>query len=201
MRRVLVIAALAEILAACASPAPTREVIPTRASDFRPSQIRQPVVFAQLRLDGQYSDEERTSMAQEFEGVLLEELNARAVLAKEVRVAIGDARRDPGPALARARELGADHAILVDVRVSRGPQVFCQNTRRRFQATVTQWGQSAEVVRASDGTVRFRIVPDSMLPVLDLDADCDNPRDSRHLTTTEAFAEVVKRLVTRLLAA
>ena len=201
MRRVLAIAALVEVLAACALPAPTQEVIPTRASDFRPSQIRQPVVFAQLRFDAQYGEEERKAMSQEFEGVLLEELDARAVLAKEVRVVVGDSKRDPGPALARARELGADHAILVDVRVARGPLVFCQNTRRRFQATATQWGQSAEVIRASDGQVRYRIVPGSLPAVVDLDADCDSPRDSRRLTTTEAFAESVKRLLARLLAA
>src|SRR3989442_72746 len=101
MWRVLPIAALAAILAACAAPTPRREDIPTRASDFRPSQIRQPVVFARLQLDGQYSDEERKTMPQELEGVLLDELNAHAVLAKQVRVSVGDATRDPGPAIAR----------------------------------------------------------------------------------------------------
>ena len=200
MWRVPPIAALAAILAACAAPTPRREDIPTRASDFRPSQIRQPVVFARLQLDGQYSDEERKTMPQELEGVLLDELNAHAVLAKEVRVSVGDATRDPGPAIARARELRADHVILVDVRVARGLLLFCQGTRRRFQATATRCGQAAEVLRTSDGLVRLRIVPGSLPPVADLDPDCDNPRDSRRLTTTEAFAESVKQLMTRLLA-
>lgn len=201
MPKVLAITALAGLLAACAASAPSRDVIPARAADFTPGQIRQPVVFVQIRLDGQYSEEERKSMPQELEGVLLEELNARAVLAKEVRLSVGDATRDPGPALVRARELGADHAILADVRVTRGPHVFCRGTRRSFQATVTRWGQAAEVIRASDGAVRLRIVPDSMPPVLDLDADCEKPRDSRRLTTSEAFTELVKRLLTRLLTA
>src|SRR5467141_2686610 len=79
MRRIMAIATLAAILAACASIAPSRDAIPTRASDFRPSQIRQPVVFAQLRFEGRYSYEERQSMPQELEGVLLDELDARAV--------------------------------------------------------------------------------------------------------------------------
>lgn len=200
MWRALALAALVGILAACASSTPGSEVVPARAGDFRPSQIRQPVVFAQIRPDGQHSDEERRSMAQELEGALLEELNARAVLAKEVGVSVGDAKRDRAPALARARELGADHAILVEVRVARGPLVFCEGTRRRFQTTATQWGQAAEVVRASDGAVRLRIVPGSLVPVSDLDADCDNPRASRRLTGTEALTETVKRLLTRLLA-
>jgi len=108
--------------------------------------------------------------------------------------------RNPGPALARARALDADHAIVVDVRVWRGVHVLCQDTRRRFQATATRWDQSAEVVRASDGAVRYRITPGSMTPVFDLEADCGNPRDSRRTTTTRAFAESVKRLVTRPLA-
>jgi len=51
------------------------------------------------------------------------------VLAKEVQVSLADEARDPAPALARARELGADHLILVDVRVVRGPAWFCQDTR------------------------------------------------------------------------
>ena len=195
--------ALAALLTACAEPAARREAIPVRVSDFKASEMRQPVVFAQIRFGaGQYTNEERKSIEQELEGALLEELNSRAVLAKEVRVSVarGDAERDPGPAVARARELGADHAILAELRVSRGPQLFCQGTRKRFQANATRWEQAAEVVRASDGNVRLRIVPGSMLPVVDLDADCDNPRDSRRLTTAEALADAIKRLVTRLLA-
>ena len=84
--------------------------------------------------------------------------------------------------------------------MSRGPQVFCQGTRKRFQANATRWEQTAEVVRASDGNVRLRVVPGSILPVLDLDADCDNPRDSRRLTSGEAVADAVKRILTRLLS-
>src|SRR2546426_8806818 len=203
MRRVPAIVALAALLTACAEPAARREAIPVRVSDFKASEMRQPVVFAQIRFGaGQYTNEERKSIEEELEGALLEELNSRAVLAKEVRVSVarGDAERDPGPAVARARELGADHAILAELRVSRGPQLFCQGTRKRFQANATRWEQAAEVVRASDGNVRLRIVPGSMLPVVDLDADCDNPRESRRLTTGEAVADAVKRILTRLLA-
>jgi len=195
--------ALAGLLTACAESAPRREVIPVRASDFKASEMRQPVVFAQIRFGaGEYTGEERKEMEQELEGALLEELNSRALIAKEVRVSVarGDAERDPGPAVARARELGADHAVLAELRVSRGPQVFCQGTRKRFQANATRWEQTAEVVRASDGSVRLRIVPGSMLPVVDLDADCDNPRESRRLTTGEAVADAVKRILTRLLS-
>ena len=203
MPGILAIVALAGLLTACAETSPRREAIPVRASDFRASEMRQPVVFAQIRFGpGEYSGEERKSMEQELEGALLEELNAHALLAKEVRVSVarGDAERDPGPALARARELGADHAVLAELRVSRGPQVFCQGTRKRFHANATRWEQTAEVVRASDGNVRLRVAPGSILPVLDLDADCDNPRDSRRLTSGEAVADAVKRILTRLLS-
>jgi hypothetical protein len=198
----LALVALAGLLAACSTAAPPRETIPVRA-DFRASEMRQPVVFAQLHFGpGDYTGEERKSMEQELEGALLDELNTRALLAKEVRVSVatGDAQRDPGPALARARELGADHAVLADLRVSRGPQLFCQGTRKRFQATATRWEQTAEVLRASDGAVRLRVIPGSILPVLDLDADCDNPRDSRRLSSSEAMADAVRRILTRLLS-
>ncbi len=202
MWRVPALAALAPILAACAALSSTPQVVPTRAADFKPSEIRQPIVFVQMSFGpGEYTDEERKSMPQEYEGALLEELNAQAVLTREVRVSIAprNAKRDSGPALARARELGADHAIFVEVRVIRGPLQFCQGTRRQFQALATLWGQTAEVVRASDGVVRLRIAPGPTMAVFDLDADCENPRESRRRTTTEALAESVKRLLRRLL--
>ena len=97
MPGILAIVALAGLLTACAETSPRPEAIPVRASDFRASEMRQPVVFAQIRFGpGEYSAEERKSMEQELEGALLEELNARALLAKEVRVSVarGDAGRD-----------------------------------------------------------------------------------------------------------
>jgi hypothetical protein len=54
------------------------------------------------------------------------------------------------------------------------------------------------VLRASDGAARLAIHEDGGLTVTDLDADCDDPRDSRRLPTGEAIANAVARLLTRV---
>src|SRR5919198_306555 len=106
--------------AACVSPGGA-EVVPIRAADFRPAQIRQPVVVVRLAVAGQQSEQDREALPAEYEGAMLEGLNARAVLAKDVQVLAGsDAKLDAHAALERARALGADHAVVVDVRVAAG---------------------------------------------------------------------------------
>src|SRR5256886_10743275 len=140
--------------AACVSPSGV-ERVPIRAADFRPAEVRQPAVVVRVTFAGGLSDREREALPAEYEGALLEGLNARAVLAKDVQVlAGGDAKLDAHAALERARTLGADHAIVVDVRVATGEMIFCRESRRPFQAPATVWSQSVQVLRSSDGAAR-----------------------------------------------
>src|SRR5436309_9308401 len=181
---------------ACVSPGGV-EPGPIRAADFRPTQVRQPAVVVRLAFAGQLS--EREALPAEYEGALLEGLNTRAVLAKDVEIlAQGDAKLDAHAALARARTLGADHAIVVDVRVATGEAIFCRESRRPFRARVTVWSQSVQVLRANDGAARLALPGDAGLTVTDLDADCEDPRASRRLATGEAIASAVARLLTRV---
>ena len=200
MPKGLALGAIALVLGACAPSAQAPAVVPVRATDFKSSEIRQPVVFVQVAFGaGQYDDKERRTIPEEYEGALLEGLNTRAVLTKEVHVSAGGRDASLAAALARARALGADHAIFVEVRLVRGVAAFCKESRRSaFQAQATLWGQQAEVARASDGAVRLRLTPSPTLAVYDLDADCDNPRDSRRRSPAEAAAESVSRLLARL---
>src|SRR6266705_754527 len=192
------LAVLGLAAAACAS-ARGVEPVPIRAADFRPAQIRQPAFLVRLTFAGQRSDREREALPAEYEGALLEGLNARAVLAKDVQVlAGGDAKLDAHAALERARTLGADHAIVVDVRVATGEMIFCRASRRPFQAPATVWSQSVQVLRSSDGAARLAIPEDAGLTVIDLDADCDDPRASRRLPTSDVIASAVARLLTRV---
>jgi|SRR5207302_3669216 len=184
--------------AACVSPGGI-EPGPIRAADFGPAQVRQPAVVVRLAFAGQLSEREREALPAEYEGALLEGLNMRAVLAKDVQILTrGDAKLDAQAALARARALGADHAIVVDVRVATGEAIFCRESRQPFRAPVTVWSQSVQVLRASDGAARLALSGDAGLTVTDLDADCDDPRASRRLATREAIASAVARLLTRV---
>ena len=192
------LAVLGLAAAACAS-ARGVEPVPIRAADFRPAQIRQPAFLVRLTFAGQRSDREREALPVEYEGALLEGLNARAVLARDVQVVAGrNVKLDARAALERARALGADHAIVVDVRVSADEPIFCRGSRRPFRAPATVWSQSVQVLRTSDGATRLTIADDAGLAITDWDVDCDDPRASRRLPTGEAVASAVARLLTRV---
>jgi hypothetical protein len=198
MTKGVALAVLGLVAAACAARRGV-EPTPIRAADFRPAQIRQPAVVVRLAFAGPLTEGERAALPSEYEGALLEELNARAVLAKDVQVLAGrDAKLDTRAALERARALGADHAIVVDVHVTTGRPIFCRESRRPFSAPATTWSQSVQVLRTSDGATRLTIANDSGLAVTDFDADCDNPRASRRLRSGEAIASAVARLLTRV---
>src|SRR3990167_4100760 len=91
MRNGLALAAFVLVAAGCAS-SPVTQPAPVRASDFKPEQIRRPAIFVQFVFSGQFEDKERQAMLADYEGALLEGLNARAVLAKDIQL-LGE--RDP----------------------------------------------------------------------------------------------------------
>src|SRR3970040_185628 len=162
--RAALLAVLALLLAACGEVL-RGEPAPTRAPDFRPEQVRRPLVLVRLvRGPGEWEERESRALPDEYQGALLEALNARAVLAREVQVrGERDGRLDAPPALARARELGAAHAVLVEIRVAQVQAVFCRDSRRAFRAAATLWSQSLRVLRAADGAVRLAGAPGASL--------------------------------------
>src|SRR5205823_8549892 len=112
---------------ACVSPGGV-EPGPIRAADFRPTQVRQPAVVVRLAFAGQLSEREREALPAEYEGALLEGLNTRAVLAKDVEIlAQGDAQLDEHAALPRPPPLSALHTLVLDVRVAPGAPRFCRD--------------------------------------------------------------------------
>ena len=200
MPRALALAALVLLAAGCAGGL-AGEPTPTTATDFRPAQIRQPMIVVRVTFGpGTYDPRERDILAGEYQGALLEGLNARAVLARDVEVR-GERDRKPEAraAVARARELGADHVIAVEVQVARAETVFCRPERRPFYATVNVWRQGVEVARAADGALRVVVAQGSALDQTEFDADCENPRRSRRLAPREAIEAAVKKLLGRVL--
>ncbi len=138
------------LLAGGCLAAPIDRPAPVTASDFRTEQVRRPAIFVRLVFAGPFEDQERQRMLADYEGALLEALNTRAVLANDVRI-LGERepRLEPVAAVEKARAVGADHAVSVQVRVTRGGQaLFCAETRRPFRAPSTVWGQSVDCSRA-----------------------------------------------------
>jgi hypothetical protein len=184
------------LVAACTGAA--QEAAPQRAPDFRPIDVRQPAVIVRVTLAaGLFSDQEREVLAATYEGTLLEGLDARAVLPRDTQRVTSGAL-DPSAAVARARAIGADHAILVDVDVTRGEPIFCRQGPRPFRASATTWTQTLTVLRASDGATRLAVGGPALI-VTDLEPDCDDPRRSRRRSGHETAVEAVTRLLTPLL--
>lgn len=198
MPRITLLVALAVPLAACASL--DTGPVPTRAVDFKSSAIRQPAIYVRFAFgQGQWSERERASLPRDYEGALLEGLNAKAVLAKDVQLVAGtDSRFDGRAALARARALGADHAILVDARLGQEVASFCTETKRPLRGTATVLSQEVEVLRASDGAARLRLIRGPALAVTDVDVDCDNPRQSGRRSTDEMLSAAVEKILFRV---
>lgn len=198
MSRLTALLALTALFTACASL--DTGPVPTRAVDFKPSEIRQPAVYVRLSFGpGEWNQGERAALPAGYESALLEGLNAKAVLARDVQmIPERDTRFDGPAAVARARTIGADHAILVDVRVSQGVATFCTKTSRPLRGPAMVLSQQVEVLRARDGAPRLRIIRGSGLGVASVEVDCDNPRDARRLTPEETLGAAVEKLLVRV---
>lgn len=187
------------LAAGCA--APTGGQLPARAPDWNPAQVRQVAVLVHVTFAADAADAERAALARAYEGALLDALDRRAVPVRDVRVA-GEGGPAPtaAQALGRAREVGADHALLVSLRIARTRGVYCRGERRPFSMPATVWAQALEVLRVSDGARRLAVPAGPATTVTDFEADCAEPRQSRRRTPDEMAASAAARLVGRLLS-
>lgn len=196
------LAAVLLLTAACASPpreSGSAKSAPARARDFRSSDLRQPALFVRVVLatPGAFSDRDRSTLPAAYQGALLEGLNARAVLPRDAQL-VTEGKLDARVALARAREVGADHAVLVDVQVERGEPIFCREGRRPFRTAAETWAPALQVLRVSDGSTQLAL-SGGALAMTDLEPDCDDPRASQRRSREETLTESVNRLLRRLL--
>src|SRR5206468_6159008 len=154
-------AALLALLVAGCTPGAQREppAFPTaRASDFRPAEVRQAVVLVRVVVGStaRLSERDRKELPALYESALLEALDARAILVRDVRsVEARGALPESAAAAARAREVGVDHAPVVSLRVNPDVVRVCEETRRPMQGRATVGRQEARVVRAADGGERL----------------------------------------------
>jgi hypothetical protein len=175
---------------------------PTRASDFRPAQIRQAVVLVRVIVSptSRVSERERRDLPALYESALLEALDARAILVRDIRSvdAAGSVTLDASAAAARAREMGVDHALVVTLRVEPAVVRVCEDTPRPLRGEAIVWRQQARVVRAADGGERVR----AEVTTLDVEAECDGPRPSAQrrgvqATTTAAVEQLLGKILAR----
>jgi hypothetical protein len=190
MRRLLVVLLLAGCAASAGCVAPIGDASVTRAPGYRAAEIRRPAIVVHLDFgSGDFSAHERSTLPDRYVGALAEALNARAIVPLDLSLLTE--RADQGAALARAREVRADQAILLRVEVARGHRTFCREARP-FSARSTVWGARVDVLRVSDGAPRLSA---SGLEVTDVEPDCATPAASRRLLGDEAIAASVDKVL------
>jgi hypothetical protein len=194
MRRAPVIAAL--LATACGVGSGPQ---PVRAPDWTPGEIRQPALFVRVGETYQLDRRERESLAARYEGALVQAFDERGVPPTDVQSLGPGAGSEPRHALARAREVHADYAVIVELRVEQRDAIFCRGNRRAFTATTTVWTQGITVLRTRDGTSRIALSPGQGLDVTEIEPDCANPRRSRLRDQSEMIASAVEAIAERLL--
>ena len=175
-------------------------ISPARATDFRPADVRQAVVLVHVVIGSAaaLSERERKEAPALYESALLEALDARAILVRDVRSLDATASvPNAGAAAARARDVGVDHALVVSVQVEPSVVRACEDTRRPLRGRATVWRQEGRVVRAADAGERLR----AEAAVPDVDAECDGQRPSVQRRGLQATATAaVERLLAKMLA-
>jgi hypothetical protein len=192
--RLLLFAAL--LLAGCAADGrdTTSAPVPRTLTDFRPGEIRQPAVV--IALSSALDARAGTALTAEYEGALLEGLNARGIIVRHAGRA-SEVGRDVRAGVAHARAVEADSVILVRVEVRPATVVFCRESGRPVSLGVTVWRQRVEIARASDAAVRLRTEDDG-LDVTDADVDCEDPRRPRRRAPAETATLAAERLLTEI---
>ena len=194
----------------CAAPG----TVAFRHSDFRPAEIRRPVLLLQVSLDrtgllgeGEFSSQERSSIPEAFEVALLEGFNAEGILPLDVSLSSrrsgspGSAEGiDAKPALERARAVGADVVMILEGRLSRQDSVFCREERRAFVARTTSWMLAARVLRVADGSPLLIEPAGAGSRVSDVEPDCKRGRIVRRLSAQELLDVAARRALSLLLA-
>ena len=169
-----------------------------KPAQIKPGQIRQPAVVLRFEFgSGTFSEEERTGLPETYEGTLLDALNAKAVLARDVRVLKTGEKFDARAGVRQAREIEADHVIVVNVLIERGEMPFCSGSRRPFRVPTTRWTQTAQVIRVRDGATSVT-VPDPGVALTEFEADCESPAKSRQRSRDETLTLGVETLLKRV---
>lgn len=195
MRPALIILALLTAACATAGSGPPSRL---RASDYSGREIRRPAVFVRVAGWPDLNDRERENLSDRYEGALLEAFDARGVPPTDLQRVVPGERFDTRAALARAREVGAEHAILVDLGVSRRDAIFCLDSARPFRAITTVWSQGVRVLRVQDGAPRLAVGAGQDLDITELEADCGNPRRSATRDRAAMLTAAIDALTQRI---
>ena len=169
---------------------------PLREPGFRASMVRRPALLVRVSVSDELSQRERGRIPEDYQAAVVEGLDRLGILAVDVAIAPGGRSRalegiDRAPALARAREAGADHLVIVDARLSRGELSHCKQSGRTRAGITTYWDAGLEIDRVSDGKPLLVDPPAEDLRAVDVELDCKTGRLIRRKSMDELITDSV----------
>src|SRR5215467_826850 len=194
-RAQLVLALLAAgLLSACASGSSSDDIV--REPGFRASAVRRPALLVRVGVDETMSERERARIPEDYQAAIVEGLDRMGILLVDVAMmAPGRSRALQGihrpPALARAREAGAEHLVIVDARLSRGELPHCQRGGRALISPTVYWDAALEIDRVSDGKRLYAEPPAEDTRVVDVEFDCRTGKLIRRRSMDELINDSV----------
>jgi hypothetical protein len=164
----------------------------THASGYRGAELRRPAVTLRVEIGPELPERDRTDLPALYAGILAEALDAKAISPVDLEVSMR--ALDRAAALRRARDVQADHVVLVRVTVTRGLRGQCDG--RAGSASTMVWTARAEVVRVVDGQPRLST---PTIEVNDLEVECSSTRERGRLGRDEVMGRSARKLVDALL--
>jgi hypothetical protein len=142
------------------------------------------------------SQRERARIPEDYQAAVVEGLDRLGVLALDVAMVPSSRSRaldgiDRRPALARAREAGAEHLVIVDARLSRGDLRHCAQSGRALVGPTTYWDAALEIDRVSDGKPLLVEPPAEDSRAMDVELDCKTGRLIRRRSMDELINDSV----------
>ena len=188
----------AGLLSACASGSSSDDIV--REPGFRTSSVRRPALLVRVGVDETMRERDRTRIPEDYQAAIVEGLDRMGILVVDVAmVPLGRSRAlqgiDRPPALARAREAGAEHLVIVDARLTRGELPHCQRGGRALISPTVYWDAALEIDRVSDGKRLYVEPPAEDMRVVDVVLDCKTGKLIRRRSMDELINDSVALVV------
>lgn len=163
---------------------------PLREPGFRGSTVRRPAVLLRVSVPEDLSPRERTRIPEDYQAALVDGFDRLGVPVVDLSVAPAGRGRlleglDRAPALARARDAGAEHLVIVDARLASGDLVHCRQAGRAVAGPTVYWDAGLEIDRVSDGKPLLVEPPSESLRVVNVELDCKAGRVVKRKTIDE----------------
>lgn len=165
-----------------------------REPGFKTDAVRRPAVFVRVSISQDFEERERGRIASEYQGAVEEALNRLGLLPVDTAFATGAGQSpleglDRARPLARARETGAEHLLIVDARLARGRVTLCRESKQPKSGTAAFWEAGLEIRRAGDGQVL--LVEPGEAPAVEVDVDCRRGQVTRRKSMDVMIEESV----------